>query len=80
MGIWNILGIVAILVLLASFTMGKNAIWGTLTLGVVICIIWAIVNAISGNSLNWLLFKKIAIVSILIGALFQLPVLLKKKK
>jgi hypothetical protein len=79
MDIWNILGIVASIVLLASFAMGKNAIWGTFTLGIIVCIVWAIVNAVSGDSLNWLLFKKIAIVSILIGALLEVPRLLKKK-
>lgn len=79
MNTWDILGIVAILILLASFKMGKNAIWGTFTTGIIICIIWGIVNLVTGNPLNWLLFKKISIISVLIGGLLQLPALLKKK-
>ena len=77
---WNIIGIVAIIIILATFKMGKNAIWGTLTLGIIVCIVWAIINLITGTSINWVLFKKIAIISILIGGLFQLPALFKKKE
>ncbi len=58
LNVWDILGILAIILLLASFAIGKNAIWGTLTVGILICIVWAIVNLISGNPINWILLKK----------------------
>lgn len=70
--LWNILGIIAIICLLASFAIGKNSIWGTLTLGIIISVIVFIVNLIIGNDFNWELYKIILSSAILIGALFEI--------
>jgi len=65
MDIWNILGIIAILCLLASFKIGRNAIWGTLTVGAIGGLIYCLFSDFSS-------FKKILIVSVFIGLFFEL--------
>ncbi len=71
LNIWDVLGIVAILSLIVSFGIGKNAIWGGISLGIVICLVLLVINLISGNGLNWLLYKKVLIICTLAGALFE---------
>lgn len=77
---WDILGIIAILTLIVSFFIGKNAIWGALTLAILICVVTIIVNLIQGLILNWSLYRKIGTVVILIGALFELVGRFAKRK
>jgi uncharacterized membrane protein len=75
MDIWNILGVIAIIALLTSFVIGKNAIWKALTAGAVIgLIIWLIVG------FSWLLYKRILIVSVLVGAFAELARRLTPRK
>ena len=77
---WDILGIIALIGLIASFFIGKNAIWGALSIAVIVCVVIAVINLISGNHLNWELYKKIAITLVLIGSIFELLGRLAKKK
>lgn len=65
LSLWNILGTVAIIAFVSSFFMGKNAIWGTATLGLIVALM-------AGFFFNWLIFKKILIISVLVGILFEL--------
>ena len=78
--IWTLLGILAVICLLISFAIGKNSIWGTFTLGIAICIIVAVVNLITGNGFNFPLLKKIIVVSVLIGGLFEFAGRIFKKR
>jgi hypothetical protein len=71
LGIWDILGIVAIICLLISFAIGRNAIWGGLTIGILVCIVIAIIALISNGSVNWSIIKDMLIVFVLLGALFE---------
>ena len=76
---WGILEIIAIICLAVSFFIGKNSIWGALTLGLVISFIAWIIDLVIGNKFHWSLYRHIVTISILIGTLFQfLPA--KKKK
>lgn len=68
----NILSIIAIAFLIWSFFIGKNAIWGGLTLGVLIVVIIWIINAIQGSGFNRLLSQQILNYSVLVGALFEI--------
>lgn len=67
MNIWDILGIVAIVCLVLSFGMGKNSVWGGMTLAI-------IVGLISGLfvGFEWGLFKKILTIGVLFGAVVEL--------
>jgi len=78
--IWTILGIAAIICLIISFFIGKNAIWGGLTMGIIVGLIVAIIYWIAGNGFNWELLKKILTVAILAGAFFEVVERLSKKK
>jgi len=77
--IWQILGIVAI-VLLVIFWKNKNAVWGGLTLGIIIGIIIAIFY---GNGFDWHIIGKSAISGTILGFIAELlgkgSDLLKKK-
>jgi hypothetical protein len=65
-----VLAIVAIVSLIISFFIGKNAIWGTFTLGIVVAVI--VLFIFKNNGFNWLLFKQVLIISVLVGAFFEL--------
>ncbi len=78
--IWTIFGILAIICLVVSFVIGKNAIWGGLTLGIVLALIIGIINLIMGNGFNWQLLKKVLIITVLAGAIFETIGRLSKKK
>jgi hypothetical protein len=57
-----------------------DPIWGALSIAVIVCVVIAVINLVSGNTLNWQLFKKIAITLFLIGSIFELVGRLAKKK
>jgi len=76
---WTILGIIAILCLLISFFIGKNAIWGGLTLGIIVGLMVGIISWIIGSGFNWTLLRKILIVAVLAGALFEIVGRLSKQ-
>lgn len=71
LAIWSTLGIIAIIILIITFFIGKNSVWGTLTFGIVIALIVGIINIIRGTGFGWELSKKILIISILAGAFFE---------
>ena len=68
MNIWDILGIVSIICLFFSFGIGKNAIWGALTIAAVVGIVIALIRGF-----EWEFYKKVLIVGTLTGALFEIP-------
>lgn len=68
--IWQVLAIIAAISLVISFFMGRNAIWGMLTLGIVIAVVVSFI--FKNNGFNWLLFKKVIIVAVLVGVASEL--------
>ena len=70
--IWYILGIIAIIFLLLFFSKGSNAVWGGLTMGVVIGIIVAIIFLFLGKGFHWQYILKVAIVGTIIGSIAEL--------
>ena len=66
--------------LIAFFSKAKNAVWGGLSIGVVVGIILGLVYVFKGSGFNWKLFKKALIVGVLLGGFAELIALIKKKK
>lgn len=69
--IWILLGIIAA-ILLVVFWNRRNAVWGGLTLGIVIGFIVAIFLTFRGSGFDWFLIGKIAIVGTLLGFIAEL--------
>jgi hypothetical protein len=65
------LGIIAA-ILLIVFWGRRSAIWGGLTLGIVIGFIAAIVFAFRGSGFDWYIIGKVAIVGTLLGFIAEL--------
>jgi hypothetical protein len=61
--IWNIPGVIAV-VMLILFRRDRNAVWGGLTLGIIIGVILAVINVIRGQGFQWLLLKNPAAASL----------------
>jgi hypothetical protein len=78
--IWTALGILALVCLIVSFVIGKNAIWGGLTMGIIVALIVGVINLIMGNGFKWVLLKKILIIAVLAGGFFEVVGRLSKKK
>jgi hypothetical protein len=76
---WNMLGLIAILLLIVSFFIGKNSIWGGLTMGIILCVIFGIIALIVNGSINWGILKDILITVILLGRVFEIVGRLAKK-
>ncbi len=77
--IWNILGLIAILLLIVSFFIGKNSIWSGLTMGIILCVIFGIIALIVNGSINWGILKDILITVILLSRVFEIVGRLAKK-
>lgn len=61
MYIWTILTVIA-LVLLAMYWDSRNAVWGGLTLGIIIGVLWKFIGGT-----NWYMVVKVAIAGTLLG-------------
>jgi Na+/proline symporter len=81
--IWTILGIITI-VLLILFWRKRNAVWGGLTIGIIIGIIVALFYLFKGNGFNWFVIGKGAIAGTMLGFVAELlgkiSDLIKKKE
>lgn len=62
---WWVLGFLAVVILVA-FRRGRNAVWGTMTAGL-------IVGAVLGFFVGWNAIWQCAISGTLLGLLFELP-------
>ena len=69
--IWIFSGILAA-ILLVIFWKGRNAVWGGLTLGIIIGILIAVFFAIKGKGFNFYTIGKTVIIGILVGFLAEL--------
>ena len=72
LSIWNFLGLLAMLSLMISFTIGRNAIWGGLFVGLITSSLLAILSLVTGNGINLTLLKKWMVVMILFSTLFEI--------
>lgn len=81
--IWKILGIITA-VLLIVFCRRRSAVWGGLTLGVIIGFIVAIFFVFKGSGFNWYIIGKGAIAGTILGFIAELLGMasdfIKKKK
>lgn len=71
MDIWNILGAISI-ICLVIFYKGPNAVWGGITIGVVVGLVAGLVYFVATDKYNWIIVKKIVIVAVLLGAIFEI--------
>ncbi len=87
--IWTILGIISIVLLIIYWggfgpKFGPNAVWGGLTLGLIIGFIVAIFFVFKGAGFNWYIIEKSAILGTIIGffaeLLGMLPGFFKKRE
>ena len=69
---WDILGIIALLLLVVSLIDWRHSTWRGVILGLLISIMAIVTQMLSGNPVTWELPKKILIVSILVGGIFQI--------
>lgn len=69
--IWKILVIIAA-VLLVAFWRKRGAVWGGLTLGVILGLIVAIFFVFKGSGFNWFIIGKGAILGTLVGFMAEL--------
>ncbi|MDD5146868.1 MAG: hypothetical protein PHN39_03990 [Candidatus Pacebacteria bacterium] len=69
--IWLFFGVLAI-ILLGVFWNRRNALWGGLTLGIVVGFIIAIVFYFKGNGFDWSMIGKVAIAGTLLGFIAEL--------
>ncbi len=65
-GIWKILGIIAI-ILLITYWRSRNAVWGGLTIGVILGLIVAIFYLFVGHGFSWSIIGKSATLGTMIG-------------
>jgi len=68
---WKILGIVA-LVMLIIFWRKRGAIWGGMTLGVIVALIIVVVFVFRGNGFDWRIIGKGAILGTFAGLIAEL--------
>jgi hypothetical protein len=71
MDTWNILFVIAVIALIATFFSGQNIVWGGLAIGIVIGIIIALIYLISGEVFNLQIVKRSAIIGTLASLLFE---------
>lgn len=64
--IWIILGIVSF-ILLIIYWRSRNAVWGGLTIGIILGLIIAIFNVFGGHGFRWSIIGKGAILGTMIG-------------
>ena len=69
--IWTILGVIAI-ILLIIFWKKRNAVWGGLTIGIVIGAIIAVVHLIKGSGFSWFIVGKGAVLGTIAGSAAEL--------
>lgn len=70
--IWNILGVLAVILLIIFFNRGRNAVWGGLTLGIIIGLAITIISSVNGNGFNLSILKNSSITGVVLGFLAEL--------
>ena len=78
MSMWPILGIIALICLVISFYLKNTAIWRGLQIGAIISTITAII--MQHDAINAAISKKIVVVCVLAGSLFELRKRLRQHK
>lgn len=72
MDIWDILGIVALIILFFFLFKRKNSVTVAFAIGIVAALIAGMVPYFKGDGFNWILARDVLTASILIGAIYRL--------
>jgi len=70
--LWIILGSISILILITTFFKGRNAVWGGLSIGIVLGLISALIYLFLGNGFIWLIVVKVAIIGTILGFISEI--------
>ena len=68
---WILFSVLACIVLII-FWKGPNAVWGGITLGLIVGIILAIISTFNGNGFDFIIIGKAIIVGVFAGFVFEL--------
>jgi hypothetical protein len=69
--IWRILGIITVISLIA-FWGRRSAVWGGLTIGIIVGLVIAIFYLFKGDGFNWFIIGKSAILGTMVGLVAEL--------
>jgi hypothetical protein len=72
MTIWTILGLISAVMLVITFFKANNAVWGGLTISIVLGFILGLIYMLLGKGFDWSFIYKAAIIGIIIGFLSEL--------
>jgi len=72
MDIWGILLIFSILLLILYWGKGRNAVWGSLTLGIIIGFIIGFISFLKGDGFSWIIIERCAIAGVFFGFLSEI--------
>lgn len=75
---WKMLGVIAVILSVIYFRRGKNAVWGGLTIGVILGSIIAVILAFMGKGFDWHIILKTIIIAILVGFVAELLAIVPK--
>lgn len=71
LNIWKIFGIITIILLIA-FWRRRSAVWGGLTIGIIIGLVIGIFYLFKGGGFNWFIIGKSAILGTMAGFIAEL--------
>jgi hypothetical protein len=66
LNIWKILGVITVILLIA-FWRGRSAVWGGLTIGIIVGLVIAIFYLFKGGGFDWFIIGKGAISGTMVG-------------
>lgn len=69
---WDILGILAVIFLIISLFIGKNAIWGGLAIGIVVAILGSLIRVLNGKVFTFLYIRRVLTCAILMAVLMEI--------
>ena len=69
---WDILAVVAIILLIIYLPRWRNAVWGGATLGIILSLIIAIISTVSGRGFYWSVIVKGVVLGTALGLMAEL--------
>ena len=80
LALWDLLGILAIIAIVIFYFAGSEAVWDILSCGIIIGVTAGALPLINNSHFDWIIFKKISIITIGIGVLYRLVEAIQSKR
>lgn len=64
---WNVLGVISVILLVTYFRRGQNSVWGGLSLGAITGFTIVVILGFMGKGFNWRIILKAIIIGIMAG-------------